>query len=229
MYERLWCHAALAKMEGARSLHLPPLGEALVSDDERTSEVAARALTMIGAEARSIVPQAVAALKKPTSSKTDLGMFLAQVGKDASPAIPQLIELLNHSHPITRQTAAYALSTIGGREVLPAAPALAKLFDDPKYYVREKAAEALGSIGPAADDSIPSLISQLKGDEHERCRNAAAGALGKIGPTSAVVLEALKKAMQDESRASAWNGGNRPGRARPGDARDDSAVHRRSE
>ncbi len=198
LYERIWCHAALAKGEGPASNHFQFLSDAMLSHDKTTSLVAVRALTMIGSDAKSVLPQIITAMDRQTTAKTDLAVLLAQMGKDASPAIPQLVVLLDHSNPMTRQRAAYALSRIGGAEVRPAVPRLIGMLTAKEGYVREMAATALGKIGSTAGLSIRPLIDRLE-DEDEHTRAAAATALGEIAPTDATVLGALSKAMKDES------------------------------
>jgi HEAT repeat protein len=198
LYERLWCHAALARIEGPESRHLQVLAESMASKDKTTSLVAVRGLTMIGSDAKSVIPKIIDAMDIPTTPKTDLAVLLAQMGKDATPAIPQLVNLLDHSNAMTRQRAAYALSEIGGAELRPAVPGLIRMLTAKEYYVREMAAKALGTTGPEAEQSTDTLIDRLR-DDNEHVRAAAATALGSIAPTNAEVQSALIDAMKDES------------------------------
>jgi HEAT repeat protein len=198
LYERLWCHAALAKIEGPKSHHLRILAESMASEDETTSLVAVRGLTMIGADAKSLVPEIVDAMDSPTTPKTDLAVLLARMGKDGAPAIPQLVILLDNSNAMTRQRAAYALSKIGGADLHAAVPGLIRMLTADEDYVREMAAKTLGKTGPAAQQAIPSLIERLH-DEDEHVRAATATALGEIAPTDTTVHRALIAAMKDES------------------------------
>ncbi len=198
LYERLWCHAALAKIEGPDSTHLQVLAESMASKDKAASLEAVNGLTMIGAHAKSVIPQVIAVMDSPTTSKTDLAELLAQMGKDAVPAIPKLVVLLDHSDAMTRQRAAYALSRIGGAALRPAVLGLTRMLTAKEDYVREMAATTLGEAGPTAKQAIRSLIERLQ-DEDERVRAAAATALGKIAPTDATVLSALVEAMKDGS------------------------------
>jgi HEAT repeat protein len=197
--ERIWCHAAMAKIEGPESHHFQFISAAMLSNNNTASLVAIRALTMIGSDSKSVLPQIIEAMDKQATAKTDLAQLLAQMKKDASPAIPQLVVLLDHSNPMTRQTSAYALSEIGGSEVRPAVPGLIGMLTARERYVREMAAIALGKIGPAAGLSVWPLIGRLKDkDEDERIRAEAARALGEIAPTDASVLGALIAEMKDE-------------------------------
>jgi HEAT repeat protein len=198
LYERLWCHAALAKIEGPDSPHLQVLAESMASKDKTTSLVAVNGLTMIGSGAKSVIPQIIAAMDSPTTPKTDIAVLLARMGKDAAPAVPQLVALLDHSDAMTRQRAAYALSAIEGADLRPAVPGLIRMLTAEEGYVREMAATTLGTAGPTAKQAIRSLIERLH-DEDEHVRAATATALGKIAPTTATVQSALVEAMKDES------------------------------
>ena len=197
--ERIWCHAAMAKIEGPESGHFQFLAAAMLSDNDTSSLEAIRGLTMIGADSKIVLPHIIEAMDKPATAKTDLAMLLAQMKTAATPAIPQLVALLDHSHPITRQTAAFALSEIGGSAIRPAVPGLIKMLSANENYVREMAATALGKTGPSAELSVCSLIGRLKDKGEEvRIRLAAARALGEIAPADPSVLEALLAAMKDE-------------------------------
>lgn len=198
LYEKLWSHAALGMIEGPTSNHIRILAESMNSEDPTTSLESVSGLTMIGPAAKVAIPRIIDAFQIPTAPKTDLAMLLAQMGKDAAPAIPQLITLLDDPTAITRQRAAYALSRVGGAELAPAIPGLIELFQAKEAYVREMAATALGSSGNTAEEAIPAVIERLQ-DDDEHVRSAAAQALGEISPKDARVHTALVKAMNDES------------------------------
>jgi HEAT repeat protein len=198
VYERLWSHTALAKIEGPKSTHLAVLAKAMASEDKTTSLLAVEGLTLIGLDAKSVIPQMIVALDSPTTSKTDLAILLARMGKDAAPAIPRLVKLLDQPNAMTRQRAAHAISEIGGDESATAVPGLIRMLTAEEDYVREMAAKALGTVGPSAKDSIPALIERLH-DGNEHVRAAAATSLGQISPSDKTVLIALIDAMKDES------------------------------
>lgn len=198
LYERLWSHTALAKLEGPESPHLRVLAAAMASTDKQTSLVAVEGLTLIGAGAQSLIPEIIAAIDSPATSKIDLCVLLEKLGKAARPAIPKLIVLLDDSTQFTRQRAALALSKIGGADLAPAVPGLIRMLAAKESYVREMAAKTLGTAGPAAEQSIPQLIELLR-DQDEHVRASAGTALGQIAPTDATVQAAFINAMQDES------------------------------
>jgi HEAT repeat protein len=198
LYERLWCHAALAKIEGPGSPHLQVLAEAMTSQGKTTSLEAVSGLTMMGPAAKSVLPQIIAAMDSPTTPKTDLAVLLAGMGKDAAPAVPQLVGLLDDSNPMARQRAAYALSQIGGADLRPAVSGLTRMLTAKEGYVREMAATTLGTAGPTAKQATGALIERLH-DQDERVRAASATAVGEIAPTDAAVQRALVAAMKDAS------------------------------
>ncbi|MCB1099434.1 MAG: HEAT repeat domain-containing protein [Verrucomicrobiae bacterium] len=197
-YERVWCNAALARMEGAASSHFVALAAFLSSSDKKTVKTTVEALTMIGEPSQVILTEILATLERPEAPSTDLAVLLAQFGHDAAPAVPQLVRLLDHSNAMTRQRAAYALSEIGGDDVIPAIPGLVRNLSAEQSYVREQAAVALGSIGKPAQAAISELIGRLS-DADEQARAAAVVALGKIDVSDSKVISALVGAMGDES------------------------------
>jgi HEAT repeat protein len=198
LYERIWCRAALAKIEGPKSHHLQFLAHLMSSTDKKTVLVTVRALTMIGSTAKPILPKIIAAMDSPVAPKKDIAVLLAQMGKDASPAIPRLVKLLDDPDALTRHRAAYALSRIGGDDAQPAVPGLIRMLSAQEAHVRRQAAATLGKIGSAARPSMPHLIECLR-DPDEHVRAATAAALGEIAPTHATVHEALIEVMKDES------------------------------
>jgi HEAT repeat protein len=200
LYERIWCRAALARIEGPKSNHLQYLSTLLSSTDRKTVLVAVKALTMIGPAAKPVLPKIIAAMDNPVAPKEDIAVLLAQMGKDASPAIPKLVKFLDDPHAFTRNRAALALSMIGCAELRSAVPGLIGMLSAQEDHVRRQAAETLGKVGPAAcGPSIPHLIECLCGDQDEHVRAAAAEALGEIAPTDTTVHSALIAVMNDES------------------------------
>ena len=75
---------------------------------------------------------------------------LIQMGEEAKPAIPRLIELLKTSHDFNvRLKVAFALLGLGRGETSVTA-ALAEASNDPNWQVRAFAADALKQLDPAA-------------------------------------------------------------------------------
>lgn len=199
LVERLWCHAALARMEGPNSEHLQELTKVMLASDPAASLLAIRGLWMIGLGAKSTLPQIIAAFDNPAASKMDLAEVLIKFGKEAAPAIPQLVKQLDNPHGMTSQRAAYALAEIGGEGLKPAIPGLIQMLSNQHGYIRETAARALGNAGPLAASAVKPLIELLLKDTEEHPRAEAATALGKIAPTEPAVVTALIEAMKDKS------------------------------
>jgi HEAT repeat protein len=93
-------------------------------------------------------------LRNPNPTVQAQGAFgLSQLGTDARPAVPSLIDALKRNTPV-RQNAALALGQIGpgARD---AVPALCEALGDSERAVRRQAALALGKIGPEARSALP--------------------------------------------------------------------------
>jgi HEAT repeat protein len=109
-----------------------------------------------------------------------------------------------------RRNAAFALGKLG-RNAANEAPRLVKLVQsDPSPEVREAAAYALGEIGQFAQNREPTTVAVLAtvltdSKQAPMVRRSAAFALGEIGDSSPAVLEALGKALRDDSPAVRQN------------------------
>jgi HEAT repeat protein len=103
--------------------------------------------------------------------------------------------LLNSREPMSRSSAALALSRLGPGAV-PAVPALIQALKDTDDHVRECAAQALGHVGPAAHQAIPAL-GQATNEVGTDVPVYAAQALGEIGAKEAV--PALIAALRHEN------------------------------
>ena len=86
---------------------------------------------MIGAPSKVVLEEIIAAMDNPVAPKTDLAILLSTFGKDAKPAVPQLVKWLDDANAITRQRCAYALSEIGGADITPAIPGLVRMLAEP--------------------------------------------------------------------------------------------------
>jgi HEAT repeat protein len=103
---------------------------------------------------------------------------LSQLGHEAKPAVPSLIDALKSPEALVRQNAALALGTIGS-EAKEAVPGLSDALNDSEWTVRRQAAVSLGQIGPDAAGAVPKL-QQLQKDPNDLVRRAAQDAIGKI-------------------------------------------------
>jgi HEAT repeat protein/beta-lactamase regulating signal transducer with metallopeptidase domain len=204
-YLRIWSNAALARQEGTDSPNLRYLAQLMKNNDKDTASEAVSALTMLGPISKPLVPDLIEALGHSVVAKRHIAFALAQIGKDARPAVPELTKMLHDTDLETQADAIYALSEIGGPDIAPAVPLLIEALrtDDTSNAVmasrvRYTAATALGNIGPDARAAIPDLVVAL-GDEEEFLRANSAEAIGNIDPADLQAVPALIKAMKDKS------------------------------
>jgi HEAT repeat protein len=117
---------------------------------------------------------------------------LADLGKDAKPAVPALQAALKDRDTYVRRFSAQALGAIGP-DAAPAVPALAKALNDPRKEVGEAAAVALGKIGPS---SASALVSALKTPPTEPVvRKRMVEALGQMGSAGRQAVPTLSKML----------------------------------
>lgn len=89
------------------------------------------------------------------------------LGRIGQPAVPMLMNALQHRDPHVRLQAAQVLAKIGP-EAKAAVPILVAALDDQDPRVRRASARALGQIGPAAQDAVPALMRSLVQPETPR-------------------------------------------------------------
>ncbi|MBM4067748.1 MAG: hypothetical protein FJ271_02210 [Planctomycetes bacterium] len=122
------------------------------------------------------VAQLEAMLRDPDPARQVQGAYgLSRLGAEAQPALPALVERLQHGSVLVRDSAALALGKIGP-DASDAVPALTAALKDAEWTVRRQAALALGQIGPAARAAREALTG-LAADENARVREAALLAL----------------------------------------------------
>ncbi len=202
--ERLAAAEALARLgPEARDATLPLLR----ATRDRNLEVmvsASRALLKIGPPA---VPALAAALRDPELT-VSAASVLGQLGAEAKPAAPALVEALRQPQRqrpgpgappppvgVERETIVTALVKIGE----PAVPALVEAgrdFDPPQ---RVQVVRALAEIGPGAAEAVPALLEWLD-DKDPTLRWQAVFALGKVGPAAAKAVPKLMEVLRDPKR-----------------------------
>jgi HEAT repeat protein len=107
---------------------------------------------------------------------------LSLKGGEASPAVPDLIELLSHKNLAVRQNAIMALGKIGPA-ARDAVPGLTDVLRSSDWRLRRQAAIALGEIGSEAYSAVTPLLT-LRRDSQPVVRQAAEQALSQIDPTT---------------------------------------------
>jgi HEAT repeat protein len=169
--------------------------------------LALRLISRLGAQAKVAVPQIAELLSQSATSDADrefqreLRIVLAQMGPDASAAVPALIASLASDIPQIRNSSAYALGKIRAAEAISPLRQL-ESSDDPQS--RMVAVWALLQVTP--DDAqlvaraVPMLVNAL-GSEQELVRLEAANTLGDLGAPARSSLDALRPLLRDESQA----------------------------
>lgn len=149
--------------------------------------------------AAAAVAQDVAGLTKQLKSKDadvrrSAAKALAEVGKEAKAAVPELSRALKDEDAFVRRFAAQALGAIGP-DAKAAVSALQGALGDAKKEVGEAAADALGKIGPAAVSALSDVIKDKKKDESVRRR--AVESVGKMGAEGKPAVAALTEALRE--------------------------------
>lgn len=177
--------------------------EALVAtldDPDRKVQVAAlSALVGSGAELPDgSIAQLTAYLSEPDREIRSSAIHaLAELGQDAAPAIPGLVENLSDESPEIRTDSAWALGMIGEPMGASAIPALtAVLNGDPEAEARENAAWAIGRMGRYAEPAAESLIAALSDTStgvQEKSYEALKSLLKAKGEDFAGISQALEE------------------------------------
>jgi HEAT repeat protein len=222
-------NAASQAMGGMGKKAVPYLTKALGDKKPMVRLHAARALGLIGGDARVAGPavanllgdkdervrrSASDALRAIRPKDRKVVVALVETFKGADPAIRDTaIDTLGHIGPAAA-TAIPALlemlkkpggslrmrvTTALGRIGAPAVSTLITLLDHEDVVVRAQAALALGKIGPEANRAAPKLISLLK-DHQPGVRRSAARSLGRLRVRSIEVCPLLIGLTSDKSQ-----------------------------
>jgi HEAT repeat protein len=120
--------------------------ERLRDDDPATQARAAYSLSKLGAEAKSAVPDLIAALKSASSEvRQNAALALGQIGPDAAAAVPALTDALADEQWTVRRQAVLALGQIGAA-AKPASAKVQALTRDPNSLVAKAAQEVAGKM-----------------------------------------------------------------------------------
>ena len=144
----------------------PPYQAPYATDPGTGERVPARTLANSGAPSAARQPTAALATKilVPVRRAEDWDLSETAVdslGRIGAPAVPALINALEHHDPLLRVQAAKVLARIGP-EAKQSVTALVRSLDDDNEIVRKAAARALGQIGPAAEDAVLPLLDIIE-------------------------------------------------------------------
>ncbi|MGH7169678.1 MAG: HEAT repeat domain-containing protein [Gemmataceae bacterium] len=205
---------------------VPALIAALKDKQEDVAPLAGEALGWILPPPKEAVPALRKALKNDRAHAAVYAHALGQLGPLASPAVPELTELLADAD--ARSEAAVALVRIDPKQADKVVPLLVKDLQAEEEKQRQTAVLALARLGPAAQAAadalaallrdrlltemeiralhgiwaaaIPDLIKLLKDPQTER-RQLAVFALGQIGPAAQAAVAPLIAALSDSDRS----------------------------
>lgn len=190
----------LGEMGPAARSALPELLRALEDQDANVRASAARAVGRFGRFAGSAVPALVALLADASSAfiqapsdgpSTSLPAVVRHeaaraLGRVATTAPPELMELLAQDDEATAAYASIALGRIGAPAAQPVAERLRET--DPK--VRRRALSALYAMGPKAGGAVPALVQSLS-DPDEEFRKSVLATLSALGPSAESAMPTL--------------------------------------
>ncbi len=161
--------------------------------DQPVWQVAAETLGKMGPE---VIPTLLPLLD-PQHPQRYLGACAAlqQLGPQARPALPKLLELATYDPPDC-QPALHVLRTLG-TEAKEALPILLRQLDSQDFHTQYLACRVLGAMGEHGQPATDKLCELLANGAASVRRNAAA-ALGQIGPSiGSKGIEALRAAVAD--------------------------------
>ena len=118
------------------------------------------------------------------------------------PAIPLLVELLQHGQISFRRFAADACIDLAP-DTVSIQPALRRALRDNDSMVAADAARALGALRKRATPSVRALVEALSHEE-PHVRIYTAEALASIGPTAEAATEDLSRALRDPVPGVRW-------------------------
>ena len=193
---------------------IPPLIDALKSDDNGMRAGAAKALAGMRGGAAPAIPALIANLKSEDDVRGETAEALGAIG--AAAAQP-LMDSLKSTEPRERAGAAMSLAFIGAeaQESAPVILALAKSDSDPQ--VRIALLGALQKIGVEPGDAVPLLVAGIT-DDHEALRHAAINALVLLRGGRDRSLAALTPLLKDENTTTRQRAARALGRMGPGAA-----------
>ena len=176
---------------------IPPLIDALKSEDNGQRAGAAKALAGMRGDAAAAIAGLITNLKAEDDVRSETTEALGAIG---AAAVKPLMDSLKSAEPRERAGAAMSLSLIGtpAKEGAPVIVDLAKKESDPQ--VRIALLGALQKIGVEPADAVSLLVAGIK-DDNEQVRHAAINALVLLRAGRELSLTALTVSLKDENAA----------------------------
>lgn len=188
---------ALIDLDPDPEISRPLVEKALENADEEVVAAMLGAMADLGARA---VPRLIKGLEFEKTRPYAV-YILGEIGPEAEPAVPALVELIDDENPEVQREVMFALAKIGpGAKA--AVPKLIETLQECEGPVCFGACYALGSIGADAVDAKPVLRKALNGEDDSLCLFSA-WALAHIDPgcteTCGESVPVLAKGLEDES------------------------------
>jgi HEAT repeat protein len=155
-----------------------------------------RAAAGFEALGKEAAPAAPELIKMLNDEQTEYPAALA-LGAIGPPAVPLLVQTLTNQSASTRMAVVQALNFMHGAEE--AIPDLLRCLDDPDPGVRGEAAIALGDLRKQPDRVVPKLMERLA-DTNSSARADAALALGLFESKARLAVPKLME-LQNDSNA----------------------------
>lgn len=187
---------ALGKIRAQPAVVIPALIEGFTEKDpEKLTPFVVACAQYVAVKPAAYLPTIRATLKD-NSRRFGAALLLAGMGKDAAPALPDVLGLAQDPMAGVRVACAMSLGGIGAPPET-SVPLLIKLLKDSDAEVRLAAAEALGDIGLPASAALPDLVAALK-DKEDEVRVYASLAITKMPTKAADAIPALVEALQKD-------------------------------
>ncbi|MGC9781652.1 MAG: HEAT repeat domain-containing protein [Candidatus Heimdallarchaeota archaeon] len=149
-----------------------------------------------------ITPLLLSKIKKERNSKTQslIAWGLGYLGKNATIAVPVLIDLMKNDESLVRWRSAQALGLIGDNKAIPVL--LNALKEDKCGDVRSSTVNALGKL--EALEAIPHINWTILNDDHEDTRFEATMAIGLMGNHANISIPVLIETMKNDESSRVW-------------------------
>ena len=188
---------ALGKTGGtARDTVIPVLSEALRDSQKEVRVAAAEALTNLSTGQSNDLPIFTALLKNQQDAeiRVQARRGLAKLGKEAKPALADLVAAGKDGDKMVRKAVIDAL-IVFGPEAKNVVPIYSEALKDSDKELRKTALQALAKMGTESKSAVPAIRDLLKEAEY---RKDALATLGKLGPVAKDAVPAIGDLLKDK-------------------------------